>query len=96
HQEVKEKLIELVVENSGVDWNAETLTLTWARRIAAYKQPLLIFSDLERLKKIAHNAKKPVQIILAGKAHPGDTNAKEMISQIIRDINLSGLSGSVV
>lgn len=96
HQDAKEKLIELVVQNSGVDWNPETLTLTWARRIAAYKQPLLIFSELERLNKIVANTKKPVQIILAGKAHPGDTNAKEMISQIIRFINSAELTSSVV
>ena len=63
--------------------NPDALTIVWARRMAAYKRPTLIFEDLERLSQILQHPTHPVQIILAGKAHPGDKNAKGRIKQII-------------
>jgi starch phosphorylase len=69
----------------------DALTIGFARRFATYKRPYLIFSDMKRLKNILTNKEKPVQIILAGKAHPHDTEGKQMIQMIIqkvRDFNL--------
>jgi starch phosphorylase len=63
--------------------NPEALTLVWARRIATYKRPTLIFRDPDRLAKILNDPTRPVQIIMAGKAHPADEPAKELIKQII-------------
>jgi starch phosphorylase len=51
--------------------------------MAAYKRPTLIFKDLERLAQILNHPTNPVQIILAGKAHPGDEEAKGRIKEII-------------
>lgn len=59
------------------------LTIGFARRFSTYKRGNLIFSDLERLDKIINNEKYPVQIIIAGKAHPLDNPGKEIIKQIV-------------
>lgn len=86
HQDLKEELGEYVTGISGKAFNLDALTVTWARRIAAYKQPLLIFSDMVRLVKLLNNENLPVQIIMAGKAHPGDELGKSFISEILKKI----------
>ena len=58
------------------------MTLGFARRATPYKRATLIFSDLEHLKKIASHC-GPLQIIFAGKAHPQDSQGKEIIREII-------------
>ncbi|MDH5375162.1 MAG: alpha-glucan family phosphorylase [Candidatus Bathyarchaeota archaeon] len=88
HMEAKRKLIDYVNEvtdicmNSmnydGMDW--DTLTLGFARRAAGYKRANLLFSDLERLRKI--NKKGTIQIVFAGKAHPRDGTGKRLIQEI--------------
>lgn len=60
----------------------EVLTIGFARRFATYKRATLIFRDMERLKSIVLDAKKPVQIILSGKAHPADEPGKHMLRHI--------------
>ncbi len=64
--------------------NPEVLTIGFARRFAAYKRADLIFKDPERLIKILTDPDRPAQIIFAGKAHPQDTQGKEIIRKIIR------------
>lgn len=63
--------------------NPEFLTIAFARRFAHYKRATLILKDKERLQRILKDAKKPVQLIFAGKAHPADTDGKNMIKEII-------------
>ena len=58
-----------------------TLTLGFARRFAAYKRPNLLLHDPERLVRILTNASRPVQLILAGKAHPADLEGQAMVRQ---------------
>ena len=67
---------------SGVMLNPNALTIGFARRFATYKRAALILQDAERLKRILHNQKKPVQIIFAGKAHPSDYLCKLLIQQV--------------
>ena len=72
-------------------WKIEenVFTICWARRIAQYKRPSLIFQDAKRLLSIAKN-KGRVQIILAGKAHPADNLAGTYIGDMMNSIdNLS-------
>jgi starch phosphorylase len=64
-------------------FNPEYLTVVFARRFAFYKRATLILKDKERLQKILNNARKPIQLIFAGKAHPADTSGKYMIKEII-------------
>ncbi len=64
--------------------NPGALTIGFARRFATYKRASLIFRDPQRLARILNNKERPVQIILAGKAHPMDAPAKELIKQVVQ------------
>jgi starch phosphorylase len=63
--------------------DTDTLTIGFARRFATYKRANLLLRDLERLKKILLNPTRPVQLIFAGKAHPRDTQGKEVLKAIV-------------
>jgi starch phosphorylase len=58
-----------------------TLTLGFARRFATYKRPNLLLHDPDRLVRILSNAERPVQLILAGKAHPQDLPGQALVKQ---------------
>ena len=60
------------------------LTIGFARRFATYKRATLLFRDVERLKKILCDRERPVQIIIAGKAHPKDQPGKSFIREIVQ------------
>ena len=78
HQEAKSKLIDYVNKKTGVGMDYETFTIGFARRFATYKRADLVFSDIDRLIRIAKNAGK-IQFIFSGKAHPQDWPGKELI-----------------
>jgi len=80
HVRAKQLLVEKVQTLTGAALDPAIATLGFARRMTAYKRPDLLFSDLERLKAIAR--KHPLQIVLAGKAHPHDENGKQIIAQL--------------
>jgi starch phosphorylase len=61
----------------------DNLTIGFARRFATYKRATLLLRDVARLRRILTDAKRPVQILFAGKAHPHDNEGKELIRQII-------------
>ena len=77
HVKAKQHLIDKVQSVSGISLHPKIPIVGFARRMAAYKRPDLLFTDLERLKAIARN--HPFQILLAGKAHPHDEGGKQMI-----------------
>ncbi|MCL2485350.1 MAG: alpha-glucan family phosphorylase [Endomicrobia bacterium] len=74
----------------------EALTIGFSRRFAAYKRGNLIFRDLDRIKRILTNKEFPVQIIIAGKAHPQDNIGKDIIKQIVNLSNDPELRYKVV
>ena len=53
-------------------FDPDALTLGFARRFATYKRPNLLLHDPERLLRLLTNPQRPVQLIIAGKAHPAD------------------------
>ncbi len=61
----------------------EALTIGFARRFATYKRATLVLRDVARLKKILNNPDMPVQIVIAGKAHPKDNPGKTFIREIV-------------
>jgi len=67
---------------SGLLLDPDALTIGFARRFATYKRADLIFSDVERLRKLLVNTSRPVQIIFAGKAHPEDTPGKKVLQTV--------------
>lgn len=60
----------------------DALTIGFARRFATYKRATLILHDMDRLRRMLTDAKRPVQLIFAGKAHPQDEAGKELIRKI--------------
>jgi len=74
------------IENAQNIFDANALTLGFARRFAAYKRPNLLLHDPERLLRILTDQEFPVQLIIAGKAHPADQAGQAMIQQWVRFI----------
>ena len=62
----------------------DTLTIGFARRFATYKRATLLFRDVDRLKRLLTNKERPVQIVIAGKAHPKDLPGKTLIREIVQ------------
>jgi starch phosphorylase len=62
------------------------LTLGFARRFATYKRPNLLLRDRERLLRLLSNPERPVQLIIAGKAHPQDKPGQELIREWVQFI----------
>lgn len=84
HQSAKQQLMEYVQKRTGYTYDTRRLVITWSRRMAGYKQVDALFSDMTRLVKLVQDADRPVQILVAGKAHISDTAAKQTIEKIIR------------
>ncbi|MFH0772637.1 MAG: alpha-glucan family phosphorylase [Candidatus Omnitrophota bacterium] len=78
-------------------WNfkEDVFTLCWARRIATYKRPSLIFKNPQRLTEIAKNS-GPIQLIIAGKAHPNDNLVGTFINEIMNSIDSLGSQNTVL
>ena len=79
----KEELIDLVEENTGKEMDQDTLTVGFARRMTGYKRPTLIFKDVDALDKLGEKY-GGLQLVFGGKAHPNDTQGKELIQKIIQ------------
>jgi starch phosphorylase len=62
----------------------DSFTIGFARRFATYKRATLLFRDMERLKRLLTNRERPVQIVIAGKAHPKDLPGKTLIREIVQ------------
>lgn len=79
HMGAKRRLLDFVKEKTGVQMSPDILTIGSARRATAYKRADLIFSDIERLERIASGK---LQIVFSGKAHPKDDPGKKLIEKI--------------
>jgi len=62
----------------------DVLTIGFARRVPSYKRLTLMLRDPERLKAILLHPERPVQLVIAGKAHPADDGGKRLIQEIVR------------
>ena len=82
HRLAKETLLTEVASRTGLVLNPNVLTLGFARRAATYKRANLLFTDPDRLLKIATQA-GGLQILYAGKAHPQDGPGKALIHNVI-------------
>jgi glycogen phosphorylase len=65
-------------------FDPKTLTLGFARRFATYKRPNLLLHDPDRLIRILTNPERPVQLLIAGKAHPQDQAGQAMVQAWVR------------
>lgn len=64
-------------------FSPDVLTIGFARRVAAYKRWDLLISDLDRLLRMVDDADRPVQFVFAGKAHPQDRTAKQILQNLM-------------
>lgn len=81
HEQAKKELLHQVRWRTGNQLDQKVFTVGFARRATSYKRADLLFTDLERLKRIARQA-GPIQLVYAGKAHPRDEGGKEIIRHI--------------
>jgi starch phosphorylase len=75
-----------VVEQARHLFDPNALTLGFARRFATYKRPNLLLQDPERLLRLLSNPQRPVQLVIAGKAHPADLAGQALIKEWIQFI----------
>lgn len=80
HAAAKARLLDIARAHSDGAWRSDALTLGYARRMTAYKRPALLFQDLERLRALA--VRMPLQLVIAGKAHPRDEEGRWLIREI--------------
>lgn len=82
------------IATAGRALDPKALTIGFARRFATYKRATLVFSDLDRLKRLLDS--RPVQLVFAGKAHPRDDPGKELLRDIVRVAESADFRGRVV
>jgi starch phosphorylase len=80
HLHAKRDLVDLVRQRTGVALDQDAIIVGFARRMTAYKRPDLLFSDLPALRALAEAF--PLQVVLAGKAHPRDNEGKRLIARL--------------
>ena len=86
------QLIRDTVNNLSPD----VLTIGFARRFASYKRANLLLRDWERIKRLLCHPDRPVQIIIAGKAHPADGVGKGIIREMVNAARSSEFKGRIV
>jgi glycogen phosphorylase len=81
HMRAKTELLDVINRQPEAGMDPDVFTIGFARRVTAYKRADLVLSDVTRLKKIA-NEFGGLQFVYAGKAHPSDTEGKQLIRRI--------------
>jgi starch phosphorylase len=77
-------------------FDPDALTIGFARRFATYKRADLVFSDPERLERLLADENRPLQIVMAGKAHPADEGGKALIQKVVAFARSERARGRVV
>jgi starch phosphorylase len=84
HRSAKERLLEFVATTRGVvGLDPDILTIGFARRFATYKRAGLLFSQSDRLVRLLTDPERPIQVLVAGKAHPADEGGKDVIQLVV-------------
>lgn len=82
--------------HSGDLFDANALTIGFARRFATYKRATLVFRDLARLEALLSDPQRPVQLVFAGKAHPADGEGQALIQRIHQLSQTAGFADKVL
>jgi starch phosphorylase len=97
HAGAKERLLEFVASTRGVrELDPDVLTIGFARRFATYKRASLLFSRPERLARLLTDPDRPIQVLVAGKAHPADEGGKDLIQLVVEIAREPTAAGRVV
>lgn len=81
HMQAKKELLDAIEQRQGVRLDPDTLLIGFARRAAPYKRAGLIFSHMDVIGPLLSSGR--VQLVFAGKAHPGDEGGNHLISHIV-------------
>jgi starch phosphorylase len=93
----KERLLRYVATTRGVrELAPDVLTIGFARRFATYKRADLLFSRPERLAQLLADPERPIQVLVAGKAHPADEAGKDLIQLVVDFARDPAAAGRVV
>jgi starch phosphorylase len=97
HRAAKERMLEFISRTRGADHlEPDVLTIGFARRFATYKRAGLLFSQPERLLRLLSDPDRPLQILVAGKAHPADEGGKDVIQFVVDFSRDPAAAGRVV
>jgi len=97
HRGAKERLLGFVVTTRGArDLDPDVLTIGFARRFATYKRASLLFSRPDRLAALLADPDRPIQVLVAGKAHPADEGGKDVIQLVVDFAREPAAAGRVV
>jgi starch phosphorylase len=77
------------IAETGRLFDPNALTIGFARRFATYKRPNLLLHDPERLLRLLTDLQRPVQLIIAGKAHPADQEGQALVQEWVGGLNRS-------
>jgi starch phosphorylase len=84
HRAAKTRLMEFIARTRGApELDPDALTIGFARRFATYKRAWLLLSQPDRLAMLLGDPHRPLQILVAGKAHPADEAGKDVIQQVV-------------
>lgn len=95
HLDAKARLLGGLAAHNVTRFDPDVLTIGFARRFATYKRADLLFSDADRLARLLADAERPIQIVLAGKAHPADEGGKALIQKLARYVRDERFAGRV-
>ncbi|WP_456450966.1 maltodextrin phosphorylase [Palaeococcus sp. (in: euryarchaeotes)] len=95
-RKIKQRNERLGIDEALPEIDENALIIGFARRFATYKRATLLLSDLERLKKIVNNPKRPVYIVYGGKAHPMDEAGKEFLRRVYEISQMPEFKGKII
>jgi glycogen phosphorylase len=97
HRAAKRRLLDFAATTRGVHGlDPDVLTIGFARRFATYKRANLLFSMAERLVQLLADPERPIQVLVAGKAHPADEDGKDLIQLVVDFAREPAAAGRVV
>jgi len=109
HQDRRERLVAFTKRDDGLrpgyigpprrgdnDLDPNALTIGFARRFATYKRGNLFLRDADRLIRLLQDTDRPIQFLIAGKAHPADGGGKDLIRQIVAFTHEHHIAGKIV
>jgi starch phosphorylase len=97
HRSAKERMLDFVATTRGArELAPDVLTIGFARRFATYKRASLLFSRPDRLARLLADPDRPIQVLVAGKAHPADEGGKDLIQLVVDFAREPAAAGRVV
>ncbi len=97
HRSAKKRLLAHIATTRGApELDPDALTIGLARRFATYKRSSLLFTRPDRLAALLADRERPIQVLVAGKAHPQDAAGKDVIQRVLDFTRTPAAAGRVV